>query len=272
MAVTLLLLAASTAAYVVYARVSPEGPRGGSVPGMLFGIAGSLLMLFAGLLSLRKRFPKWRLGSAQFWLRGHLWLGLLSGPLILFHAGFRWGGLLEQIVLALALVIILSGIVGLVLQSLIPRLMKEAVPAEAMFEQLPVVCARLQATADAMVNGACGPALVLAPTGDANHPPALLAGFYRQQVRAFLDPAVDPAHPLRDETRAGTAFHSIRQRLPADLQLSLDQLEQLCTERRKLLLQDKLHRWLHGWLLLHVPLSAALLVFAAAHIVTAMWY
>jgi hypothetical protein len=37
-------------------------------------------------------------------------------------------------------------------------------------------------------------------------------------------------------------------------------------------LQDKLHRWLHGWLLLHVPLSAALLVFAAAHIVTAMWY
>src|SRR4051812_31198467 len=123
MVATLVLLAAATIAYVFYARSAPDGPQGGSVPGLLFGIAGAALMIFAGLLSGRKKLPGWRIGSAQFWLRGHIWLGLLSGPLILFHAGFQWGGLLEQILLVLTGVIIVSGIFGLAMQQLIPRTM-----------------------------------------------------------------------------------------------------------------------------------------------------
>ena len=37
-------------------------------------------MIFAGLLAARKKVPVWRLGRAQDWMRGHLWLGLLSLP------------------------------------------------------------------------------------------------------------------------------------------------------------------------------------------------
>ncbi len=272
MAVTLVLLAAATVAYGVYARSSPEGPRGGSVPGMLFGIVASLLMLFAGLLSLRKRFPAWRLGSVQSWLRAHIWLGLLSGPLILFHSGFQWGGLLEQIALGLALVVILSGVAGLALQHLLPRVMRDAIPAEAMFEQLPIVCARLQMSADQAISSVCGAATALAPAVEQGDPASLLAGFYRQQVRSFLDPLAKPQHPLADATRSGAAFHQIHLRLSADLQPCLEKLERLCAERRNLLLQAKMHRWLHGWLLVHGPLSVALLVFGVAHVVTAFWY
>ena len=73
--VTGVLFLLSGIAYGFYARGSVGGPRGGSVPGLLFGIAGSALMVFAGLIAARKRVPEWRIGSAQFWLRGHIWLG-----------------------------------------------------------------------------------------------------------------------------------------------------------------------------------------------------
>ena len=82
MVITVLILLIATALYAYYAQAAADGPQGGSVPGLLFGIVGAALMVFAGLLSARKRFPGARLGSAQFWLRGHIWLGLLSLSLI----------------------------------------------------------------------------------------------------------------------------------------------------------------------------------------------
>jgi len=36
--------------------------------------------------------------------------------------------------------------------------------------------------------------------------------------------------------------------------------------------QERIHRWLHIWLLLHIPLSVALLVLGVLHIVTALYY
>src|SRR5579863_6369129 len=81
-------LALAVILYVLFAIRSIQGPRGGSAIGLAFGIAGYILMLFAGLLGVRKKFPAWRIGRAQTWTRGHLWLGLLSFPLILFHGGF----------------------------------------------------------------------------------------------------------------------------------------------------------------------------------------
>jgi len=36
------------------------------------------------------------------------------------------------------------------------------------------------------------------------------------------------------------------------------------------LLQERLHQWLHGWLLLHVPVSLALILLGAVHAVMAL--
>src|SRR5688572_26210111 len=86
------LAAASAAAYVPYHVLAPNGPGGGTWPGLAFGLAAFGLMTFAGLLGLRRAFPAWRVGRPRTWMRGHLWLGLLTVPLVFFHSGFQFGG------------------------------------------------------------------------------------------------------------------------------------------------------------------------------------
>ena len=78
-------LAVATVVYIPYVRSSPQGADGRSTMGLIYGSVGSAFMLFAGLLGLRKKFPIWRVGRAQAWMRGHLWLGLLSFP---YHSSF----------------------------------------------------------------------------------------------------------------------------------------------------------------------------------------
>ena len=53
---------------------------------------------------------------------------------------------------------------------------------------------------------------------------------------------------------------------------SVAELESICEERRQLADQKRLHHWLHGWLLIHVPLSLALLLLGAVHAVIALRY
>ena len=52
----------------------------------------------------------------------------------------------------------------------------------------------------------------------------------------------------------------------------LDQLAALCEERRQLAEQQRLWFWMHAWLLVHVPLSAALVVLTAAHGLAGLYY
>ena len=94
-------LAVSTAVYVPYVRGALNGPSGGSLVGLTFGIVGSILMVFAGVLGARRKVPTWQIGRATFWMRGHIWLGLLSYPLILFHGGFGLGGPLTTVLMIL---------------------------------------------------------------------------------------------------------------------------------------------------------------------------
>ena len=269
--VTACLFVAATAAYVWYDFALDGEPRGKTVPGMLFGIAGTALMLFAGLLSARKKLPNWRLGTAQTWLRGHIWLGLLSVPLIVYHTGFRWGGLLEIVLLLLVGAIVLSGIVGLALQNYLPRMMKTTTPHEATYEQIPNVCAALCRTADEEVLTACGSLFETASESNTmGDEGALLREFYRTTVRPYLN-EVDPRKSrLQDRHQSEALFGQVRSMVPARLHPTLARLTDICEERRQMADQIRLHHWLHGWLFIHLPLSVALLVLTILHIVMAL--
>ncbi|HTA52813.1 MAG TPA: hypothetical protein VK757_08490 [Candidatus Acidoferrum sp.] len=262
---SLIILGASTAIYVPYAARTPSGPSGGSAPGLTFGVIGSVFMIFAGLLAGRKKVPIWRLGRAQTWMRGHLWLGLLSLPIILFHAGFRFGGPLTTVLMVLLIIVVASGVFGALLQHYMPNMMTTQVPSETIFEQIDHVREQLVAGADETIAAAES-----ASTTEESAPP--LVDFYRREMRPFIE-SRGKKHPLlSNPDRARSTFEGLRMLLPPGLQDAAKKLEQICEEERQLRRQSLMHHWLHGWLMLHIPLSFALLLLGVVHAITALRY
>ena len=123
---------------------------GGTPLGLAFGATSLGIFVFAALLNLRKKIPLWRVGTVQRWLRAHIWLTFLTIPLILFHSGFHLGGPMTTLLMALYALVMVTGIYGLALQHLMPRLMKDRLPAETVFEQIPHIRAQLCVAAEKM--------------------------------------------------------------------------------------------------------------------------
>ncbi|HKF52326.1 MAG TPA: hypothetical protein VKB26_08445 [Candidatus Acidoferrales bacterium] len=287
---TVIILIVATAVYIPYALSSPQGPRGGSATGLAFGIAAFALMIFAGLLGARKKVPVWRVGRAQTWMRGHLWLGLISLPLVLFHAGFHKRGTLTFVLMILTFLVVASGIFGAILQAYIPRRMTIEVPMETIYEQIDHVRSQLREEADQLATAACGTiegvrapaASEIAASGQtasaveigvevSEESRAQLREFYVRRMRPFLNtPAERRSSPLADAPRAAGLFEELRLLLPPELHETLKDFESICEEERQLVRQAHLHRILHAWLLVHVPLSYGLLVLVAVHAVMAL--
>jgi hypothetical protein len=285
---TAAIFAFSFIAYTIYARNSMEGPRGDSVMGLVFGSVGFGMMLFATLLSLRKKFPVWRIGRAQTWMRGHLWLGLLSYPIILFHAGFSWGGTLTSVMMWIFTFVIISGIVGAVLQHFMPRLITQRVPMETIYDQIDRVQGQLLTEADELIASIdeiatkLGLYVAAAKVGSSATMPKTgttpevavteLRGVYTNSIRPFL--AVRGAYrdPLYARKNAKGMFSRLRKLTPEELKDVVDDLENVCEEKRDLDRQSRMHRALHVWLFIHLPLSFALIALGFIHAVWALRY
>ena len=123
---------------------------GGTPLGLTYGTIAFAIFIFATLFSVRKRVVLWRLGTLQRWMRSHIWLTLLTIPLVVFHSGFRLGGPMTTLLMALYVIVMVSGIYGLALQHQMPRIMKERLPAETVFEQIPHIREQVVIAAEKM--------------------------------------------------------------------------------------------------------------------------
>ena len=289
-------LAVAAAVYIYYSRTSPQGASGGTFAGLVYGSLAFAGMLFAGLLGARKKVPVWRIGRAQTWMRAHLWLGLVSFPLIFFHSGFRFGVGLTRALMWLLLVVFLSGIVGAVLQHLMPRLTTERIPLETIYEQIGRVRSQLVAEAQTVIEevsaaldgnvsqataqqratsasaGTIGGVTVASGLQVDAGASAQLQEFFRRQMRPYIAQGGSKGMQLADRNRSESMFRQLRLPLPPNLHPAIDDLENICEEKRELDQQTHYHRILHGWLLVHIPASYTLLLLGAVHAVMALRY
>jgi len=301
---SLVIFAVFTAVYVAYAVNAPSGPSGGSALGLAFGVIGFAFMIFAALLGARKRVPVWRIGRAQAWMRGHLWLGLLSLPVILFHGGFHFGGTLTSVLMWLLIITVVSGLLGAALQHSVPRVMTTDVKLETIYDEIGNVRKLLREEADRGVEVICGPlgigksaseevlragglsaarsisAMssrgVVAAAAEtmvlSEEERAPLRKFYLSEMRPFLEQPKQRGSRLGDADKTHGAFSGLRTLMPQSAQATLQDLEDICDEARQLVRQEQLHHLLHGWLLVHIPLSLALILLGAVHAVMALRY
>lgn len=273
-----------------------DGSRGGSALGLTFGGGALAIMLFCAALSLKRRVPHWRIGRAQAWLRGHVWFGLLSVLLVGLHSAFLAGGALTFTLWILLLTVTISGLLGVLLQQFVPRLLLHAVPGETLAQQLDRQLTNLRKLAEQIVAEAAGST---EPTGVGHttemvrelaaaayaHPPAAgeptpppatpiapeaLRRFHHDYLVPFFRGT--PAAPLLSRRRSDSLFAALRTMTTPEQHPQIEELAALCERRRQLLRQRRLMRILFAWLIVHVPLSWGLLALTVIHAVTALRY
>jgi len=299
-AATVLSIALYVWHVVALKQYAQKDPSGSTWFGLAYGFLALGLISFCCLLGLRKKVRIWRIGRAQTWMRAHIWLGLLTVPLVLGHGGLNFGNNLTLAIMLLFATVILSGVLGLLLQNLVPTVMMERLPAEATFEQIHHVFELLRGEADEMITASCGsleeggaaPAAILAapapkratvlvkkegglqgkaPAANRAKSATPLEGseplkvFYVKDVRPFLASGSLRGQRLTSAQNSSVIFEHTRSLTPPALHETLKDLESICEERRQLALQLKLHGLLHGWLFVHAPLSYLLLVLVLVH-------
>ncbi len=253
---------------------------GGTPLGLIFGILAYAIFFFASALGIRKKRRTLPIGIVRAWLRAHIWLSILTLPLVLFHAGFHLGGTHTTWLMVIYAIVMVSGVYGLVLQQFMPRLMKERLTREVVFEQIPHVRGQITDAAIAFrsrlrkLQEEHAHELQSAPAGATNEERTdkffdpsidMLARAFDEECLPYLLARRGSRLPLGDARVAFETFRTLKLNVTRAWQPQVDQLETWCDERRMMDLQTKYQHWLHAWLFIHVPLSFVLLVFTGWH-------
>ncbi len=255
--------------------VSDHRSIGGTPVGLFFGVVSFAIFIFGALLSLRKRVVLWPIGSVQSWMRAHIWLTLLTIPLVLLHCGFRLGGPMTMLLMALYSVVMLSGVYGLYLQHRMPGIMQERLPVETVYEQIPHIRSQLVLAAEKMRNSLQPGARLKADPGALAVDPeseAALATFLQDQVLPYLRARRGRRYRLGDPGYGDDTFRFVRLSVAEGYRDRVEEIQAWCDQRRLLDLQTSLHHWLHGWLFVHVPASFLLLLLTAWHACITLFY
>jgi hypothetical protein len=307
----ILATVAASVWFFVAAIGSPEWPGGSSLPGFTFGVLGGVIILFELLLWWRKKVRRWHIGRTKVWMSAHIWLGLLCVPLLVYHSGFRLGGTLSTVLMVLLLLVIASGIWGLILQQILPQRMLMELPAETIYGQIDHVASQLAAEAEQLVLATCGPVAdedlaarekekekvadltavghltvgVVRSAGRVqgkvlqSRVPRALGGeaeplrhFFQNTIEPFLTKGSRSGSPLQHPIRAAVMFQEFKTTMDPAAYETLDTLESFCEQRRQLDRQTRIHFWLHSWLIVHLPLSVALTALMVVHAWVALKY
>lgn len=283
-------------------------PGGGSLPGLTFGAAGGLIIGFEMLLWPRKYLWRGRrgwpilffipLGATRRWMKAHIWLGLLTLPLLLLHGGFRLdprnGASLAVVLSWLLVLVVASGVWGVLQQRRLPGRLYQEVPDETIHAQIGHVLQTYRDEARRLVastSGGDGPAegqsfmaAAISPRVAMNRSARAaleplpqsdsLRLFYNRYAEPYLAAPIAAAGALAlaDPARATELLRLLKLDLPPAAHPAAERLVELCARRRQFDLQDRLFRRLHAWLALHFGLSLALFLLMIAHAVLALRY
>ena len=222
----------------------------------------SLLVLVVGLAlyNVRKKLPFLPLGSAATWLQIHIYLGLFSGILFVLHLQWQLPSGIFEIVLALLYsAVFVSGLLGLIFSRVFARRLSIR-PGEFLFQRIAPMRHQLLNQVERLV-------IQCMETTKSTGVPE----FYARRLKPYFE---RPRHFW---------YHLILSNRPVSLLLSeLQSLERyLNGTERDVMRQigefikqkdDLDYHFAHQatlryWLFAHVPLTYALLCFAAIHVV-----
>jgi hypothetical protein len=241
----------------VFADVKPR-PNGGSWYGYTLGTVGAGLIVWLALLGIRKRAMTAGRWSLKAWTSAHVYLGLALIVIVTLHTGFQLGWNVHTLAYALMLLVIVSGVYGIVVYHNLPRELstnRRAMTRTQMVEAMTAIDRQLETAAQPLARVESD--LVI----DALHHDVFTAGLLKR-LKGF-DRTCATHHAM--SVLAHRSGDPAIDRVTALLRRRSGQLEQI---RR----QMRLKALLEVWLYIHIPATIALLAALTAHIVSVFYY
>jgi hypothetical protein len=250
-------LALSAASIAGYALIDHEPrPNGGTWYGYTLGTVGLGLILWLSLLGVRKRRINPGAWSLKAWTSAHVYLGLSLVVVATLHTGFQIGWNVHTLAYVLMLLVIATGIYGVVVYATLPASLsanrKEMTRAQ-MLEALTAIDRQLESAAQPLARAEAD-LVIAALSQDTFHGGALarLTGRYPGCMTA--------------RARAGMATGAEAEaRVAALLDRRREQLAQIRGALR-------IRAALEVWLFVHIPLTIALIAALAAHVISVFYY
>lgn len=228
-------------------------------PARLSGYALFTIMVLLALFNLRKKLPMLPLPRARSWLILHVVFGLVALVGYWLHTDVFWptGGY-EQVLALTFYLVSLSGVLGFVLQSVIPPRLSQ-IEGEYLFERMPAELAAQRDQAEA---------IVLAAAEQRGND--TLGRYYIESLEWFFRRPRFLASHLWGSSRAERwiAGHvdALDRYLSDDEREHLLQLHQVAMEKNRLDAQYAMQGLMKLWLLAHVPLALLTLLLATWHL------
>ncbi|KQZ73163.1 hypothetical protein ASE06_12125 [Sphingopyxis sp. Root214] len=246
---------------VSYALVDVT-PRhnGGSWYGYTLGTIGAALILWLTALGYRKRKMTSDYWSLKAWTSAHVYLGLSLIVVGTWHTGFQLGWNVHTLAWALMMLVILSGLYGVIVYATLPAALsnnRDEMTQMQMLEAIRAFDRQLHSAAQPLTPADTAPVLAaLDEDPFAGGVAARLSGRY---------PNCATAAALRTLSASNGGDCEAREKVVG----LLKQKEAALTRLRRHL---RIRALLEIWLYVHVPLTFALIAALSAHIISVFFY
>lgn len=275
----------SVLAVVAYWWYDPLGPQnGGTWLGYTLGTIGAGLIVWLTLYGMRKRAYKSRMGSVQGWLSAHVYLGLSLLIIATLHTGFQFGWNIHTLAYVLMVLVIASGIWGVVLYLRYPELItvnRNNLTRHAIFREI----SELDRKASMLVEALGSPTDRMVITSIQLFS---IGGGIRAQIGARDASRMMVPVQQGDKRQWKKVANPFQQTLldmlarqvsvcrdaaiAAVLQELIDVIRTKASLTQRLLKDVRMQGLLELWLYFHIPMTFALLAALTAHIVSVFYY
>lgn len=276
-------------ALLVYLSTSPdEPPNGGTWQGYTLGVIGAALILFLLWFGIRKRQYHRTKTSLSRWASAHVYLGISLPVVVSLHCGFQFGWNVHTLAYTLMMLVVVSGFYGLYAYLVYPEALtanrsgasrREMIAGIAQLDETGLTLAEdlgaethhlvLREVKETRLGGTLwhqitmGAGLPIVP-----HLQWKLAGNFVASEQASL--GVDTLSPedfLRKYLRKSESTAEIHR--VVELLKVLNERQSMVSRVQR---DIRYHAFMKCWLLLHVPLSCALLAAVLVHVISVFFY
>jgi hypothetical protein len=234
--------------------------NGGSWYGYTLGTIGAGLILWLTALGYRKRKMTSDYWSLKAWTSAHVYLGLSLIVIGTWHTGFQLGWNVHTLAWALMMLVILSGLYGVIVYATLPAALsnnRDEMTQMQMLEAIRAFDRQLHSAAQPLTPADTAPVLAAL---DENP----FAGGIGERLSGRY-PNCATAAALRTLSASNGSDREAREKVVG----LLKQKEAALTRLRRHL---KIRALLEIWLYVHVPLTFALIAALSAHIISVFFY